>query len=72
VINVDGNLSYPKVIGKLKKTGELGRRCRSRRVRYLNTSWMNMIRKRHVRWFKGDVAGQVQFVAAVLELVAAA
>src|SRR5579863_9539052 len=36
VINVDGNPSYPKAITKLKKTGELGRRCRCRPVRYLN------------------------------------
>ncbi len=34
VINVDGNPSYPKVISELKRTGELGRRCRP--VRYLN------------------------------------
>ena len=36
VINVEGNPSYPKVIAELKKTGELGRRCRCRPVRYLN------------------------------------
>jgi IS6 family transposase len=36
VINVDGNPSYPKVIGELKRTGELGRHCRYRPVRYLN------------------------------------
>jgi transposase, IS6 family len=36
VINVDGNPSYPKVIAELKKTGELGRRCRCRPVRSLN------------------------------------
>src|SRR6516162_9655745 len=36
VINVDGNPSYPKVITELKKTGELGRRCWCRPVRYLN------------------------------------
>ena len=34
VINVDGNPSYPKVIAELKQTGELGRRCRCRPVRY--------------------------------------
>ena len=38
VINVDGNPSYPKVIGELKRTRELGRRCRCRPVRYLNNS----------------------------------
>ena len=36
VINVDGNPSYPKVITELKKTRELGKRCRCRPVRYLN------------------------------------
>jgi transposase-like protein len=36
VINVDGNPSYPKVITELKRTGELGRSCRCRPVRYLN------------------------------------
>ena len=36
VIDVDGNPSYPKVISELKQTGELGRRCRCRPVRYLN------------------------------------
>ena len=36
VINVDGNPSYPKAIAELKKTGELGRRCRCRPIRYLN------------------------------------
>ena len=36
VINVDGNPSYPKVIAELKHSGELGRRCRCRPVRYLN------------------------------------
>jgi transposase, IS6 family len=36
VSNVDGNPSYPKVIAELKKTGELGRRCRCRPLRYLN------------------------------------
>ncbi len=36
VINVDGNPSYPKVITELKQTGELGRHCLYRPVRYLN------------------------------------
>src|SRR5881227_3778338 len=38
VINVDGNPSYPKEISELKRSGELGRRCRCRPVRYLNVS----------------------------------
>jgi IS6 family transposase len=36
VINVDGNPSYPKVIGELKRVGGLGQRCRCHPVRYLN------------------------------------
>jgi transposase-like protein len=36
VINVDGNPSYPKVVSDLKRSGELGRRCRCRPVRFLN------------------------------------
>ena len=36
VINVDGNPSYPRVVSELKRSGELGRRCRCRPVRYLN------------------------------------
>jgi transposase-like protein len=43
VINVDGNPSYPKVISELKQTGELGRRCRCRPVRYLN----NIVERDH-------------------------
>ena len=103
VINVDGNPSYPKVIAELKKSGERGRRCHCRPVRYLNNiveqdhraikrrvrasqgfrsfrsatrtiqgiEMMNMIRKGQVRWLaKGDIAGQVAFVGALLELAA--
>lgn len=105
VINVDGNPSYPKVIAELKKTGELGRRCRCRPVRYLNNiveqdhrtikrrvrasqgfrsfrsaqrtiqgiEMMNMIRKGQVRWLpKGEIAGQVAFIARSLGLASAA
>ena len=36
VINVDGNPSYPRAVAELKGSGELGRRCRCRPVRYLN------------------------------------
>ena len=36
VINVDRNPSYPKAISELKRTGDLGRCCRCRPVRYLN------------------------------------
>ena len=36
VINVDGNPSYSKSISDLRRSGELGRRCLCRPVRYLN------------------------------------
>jgi IS6 family transposase len=36
VINVDGNPAYPRAIEELKGTGELGRRCRCRPVRFVN------------------------------------
>jgi transposase-like protein len=41
VINVDGNSSCPKVISELRRTAELGQRCRP--VRYLN----NIIEQDH-------------------------
>ena len=43
VINVDANPSYPRAVSELKRTGELGRRCRCRPVRYLN----NIIEQDH-------------------------
>jgi transposase-like protein len=43
VINVDRNPSYPNAISQLKRTGELGRRCRCRPVRYLN----NIVERDH-------------------------
>ena len=36
MVNVDGNPAYPKVVSDLKRSGELGRRCRCRPVRFLN------------------------------------
>src|SRR3954471_18080142 len=36
VINVDRNPAYPRALDELKRTRELGRRCRCRPVRYLN------------------------------------
>ena len=36
VVNVDGNPAYPKVIDDLKRSRELGRRCRCRPLRCLN------------------------------------
>ena len=60
VINVDGNPSYPKVIGELKPSGKLGRRCRSRPVRYLNNIVEQDHRavKRRVRAMQGFRAFQ--------------
>src|SRR3954447_1394473 len=105
VINVDGNPAYPKVIDELKRTRELGRRCRCRPVRYLNnvveqdhraikrrvrasqgfrsfhSAWrtiqgietVNMIRKGQVRRLqKGDILGQVAFIAALFGIAIAA
>src|SRR5207248_2671007 len=55
VINVDGNPSYPKVISELKRSGELGRRCRCRPVRYLNNivEQDHRAKKRRVRASQG-------------------
>jgi transposase, IS6 family len=36
VINVDGHSAYPSAIEQLKRSGELGQRCRCRRAPYLN------------------------------------
>ena len=56
VINVDGNPSYPKVISELKRSGELGRRCRCRPVRFLNNVVEQDHRsvKRRVRAMQGS------------------
>jgi transposase-like protein len=43
VINVDRNPSYPKAVADLRQSGELGRRCQCRPVRYLN----NIIEQDH-------------------------
>jgi transposase-like protein len=43
VVNVDGNPAYPRAIEELKRTRELGRRCRCRPVRYLN----NLVEQDH-------------------------
>jgi IS6 family transposase len=55
LINVDGNPSYPKVISELKRSGELGRRCRCRAVRYLNNivEQDHRVIKRRVRASQG-------------------
>ena len=103
VINVDGNPTYPKVNGELKRTGELGRRCQCCPVRYPNNiveqdhraikqcvrasqgfrsfdsaartiqgiETVNMINKGHVRWLeKGDIIGQIAFIAGLFGLTA--
>jgi transposase-like protein len=36
VINVDGHPAYPSAIEQLKRSGELGQRCRCRQAPYLN------------------------------------
>ena len=36
VINVDGHPAYPAAVANLKRSGQLGRRCRCRRSPYLN------------------------------------
>lgn len=36
VINVDGHPAYPRAVEQLKRSGELGQRCRCRRAPYLN------------------------------------
>jgi len=36
VINVDGHPAYPSAVEQLKRSGELGQRCRCRRAPYLN------------------------------------
>jgi transposase, IS6 family len=105
VINVDGNPAYPKVIDELKRTRELGRRCRCRPIRYLNNvvehdhraikrrvrasqgfrsfqsarrtiegiETVNMIRTGQIRWLqKGDIVGQVAFIAALFGIAIAA
>ena len=50
-----GNPSYPKVISELKRTGELGRRCRCHAVRYLNNivEQDHRVIKRRVRASQG-------------------
>ena len=47
------NPSYPKVISVMKRSGELGRRCRCRPVRYLN----NIVEQDHraiKRWVRAS------------------
>jgi IS6 family transposase len=54
VINVDGHPPYPAVIGELKQSGELGRKCRCRPSPYMN----NIIEQDHRFVKKRVVASQ--------------
>lgn len=56
VINVDGHPAYASAIAELKRSGELGRRCRCRRCPYLN----NIIEQDH-RFIKKRIAAALWF-----------
>jgi transposase, IS6 family len=56
VINVDGHPAYPAAVADLKRSGELGRRCRCRRSPYLN----NILEQDH-RFVKKRVAASQWF-----------
>ena len=56
VINVDGHPAYARAITELKRSGELGRRCRCRPTPYLN----NVIEQDH-RFIKKRIAASLWF-----------
>jgi transposase-like protein len=56
VINVDGHLAYARAIAELKRSGDLGRRCRCRPSIYLN----NVIEQDH-RFVKERIAASLWF-----------
>ena len=56
IINVDGHPAYPAAVADLKRSGELGRRCRCRRSPYLN----NILEQDH-RFVKKRVAASQWF-----------
>ena len=56
VINVDGHPAYARAIAELKRTGDLGRRCRCRPSRYLN----NIIEQDH-RFIKKRITASLGF-----------
>jgi transposase, IS6 family len=56
VINVDGHPAYPTAIAELKRSGELGRRCRCRTAPYLN----NIIEQDH-RFIKKWITASLGF-----------
>jgi transposase-like protein len=67
VINVDGHPAYPAAIEDLKGCGELSRRCRCRRSRYVNNRIEQdhrFVKKRVVasQWFR-SVDGAVNTIA---------
>jgi transposase, IS6 family len=59
VINVDVHPAYPSAIAELKKSGELGRRCRCRTSQYLN----NVLEQDH-RFIKKRVMASLGFRSA--------
>jgi transposase, IS6 family len=59
VINVDGHPAYARAIVQLKRSGELGRRCRCRPSPYLN----NVIEQDH-RFIKKRIAASLGFRSA--------
>jgi len=56
VINVDGHPAYARAIAELKRSGDLGRRCRCRPSPYLN----NIIEQDH-RFIKKRIAASLGF-----------
>src|SRR3954468_22462490 len=67
VINVDGHPAYPGVIDELKKSGELGERCRCRPSQYMNNvieQDHRFVKKRVVasQWFR-SVEGALNTIA---------
>ena len=56
VINVDGHPAYASAIAELKRSGELGRRCRCRTAPYLN----NIIEQDH-RFIKKRITASLGF-----------
>ena len=84
VINVDGHPAYARAIAELKRSGDLGRRCRCRPSPYLNNiieqdhrfikkriAASLVIRKDQIRWLaKGDVVGQRQFIRTLFVIAA--
>src|SRR6185503_14169508 len=59
VINVDGHPAYARAIAELKRSGDLGRRCRCRPSPYLN----NIIEQDH-RFIKKRITASLGFRSA--------